>query len=294
MLLIVGSQGLLGWHAAASFKAAGMPVVRASHQPGADLRIDFRGPIGEAVGRLPDGITHALICSGMTNIDACAQHPEETRRFNVTQTIALLRALLQQSIQPIFCSSDLVFQGDRGDYTEEERRAPSTEYGRQKKAVEDFLLSQQAPWLVIRLSKLYSLEPDDPSPIGRMLTALSVGSTIRCAEDQTICPTWAADVPRALHALMRCGAQGVYHVASPERYTRYSLGLRVAEILGEAHLVQRCVLRDLSFREVRPPDNSLNVNKLLTETALAFATLDDTLPQIVARRGLRRALGVSG
>ena len=286
-LLIVGSHGLLGRHAAASFKAAGMPVVRASHQPGADLRMDLRDPIDEAAGHLPGGITHALICSGMTSIDACVQHPEQTRQFNVTQTIALLQILLQRGIQPIFCSSDLVFRGDRGDYAEEDPRDPTTEYGRQKQAVEDFLFTRKEPWLILRLSKLYSLEPDDPSPIGQMLTAFSAGSAIRCADDQTVCPTWAGDVPRALQLLMHRGARGAYHIAAPERYTRYRLGLRLAEILGVEPLVQRCSLRDLALREPRPSNNSLNVDKLLAETGMRCAALEEMVPEIIARREAR-------
>jgi len=292
-VLIVGSNGLVGRHAAAYFKATEVPVMCASHQPGADLRMDLRDPIDEAVHRLPDGITHALICSGITSIDACSQHPEQTRQFNVTQAIVLLQALLQRGIQPIFCSSDLVFRGDRGNYAEEDAREPSTEYGRQKQAVEDFLFTRKEPWLILRLSKLYSLEPDDSSPIDRMLTALRAGSAIRCAEDQTICPTWAGDIPRALHLLMRRGARGAYHVAAPERYTRYTLGLRIAEALGTEHLVQRCSLRDLALREPRPSNNSLDVDKLLAETGMRCAALEAMLPEIMARRAARHPYAVA-
>ena len=284
-LLIVGSNGLLGRHAAVYFKATEATVVCASHRPGADLVLDLHAPIDEAIHAMPSGITHALVCSGLTSLEACCRHPEQTRAFNVMQTIALLQALIQRGIQPIFCSSDLVFRGDRGNYAEDDSRDPTTEYGRQKKAVEDFLLSQRAPWMVIRLSKLYSLKPDDPSPIGQMWTALRAGSVVRCAEDQVICPTWVGDIPRALHLLMRQKAKGVYHVASPQRLTRYLLGLRVAETLGVAHLVQRCSLRDFSFREPRPSNNSLNVTKLLTDTGIRFAMLDEMFLQIAARRG---------
>lgn len=286
MLLIIGAGGFLGSYTAAYFKATGMPVVCASHRPGAGLRLDLSEPIGDFVQRLPVGVTHALVCSSQTHIDACARDPEATRRFNITQTVELLRALLGRGIQPIFCSSDLVFRGDRGNYRETDPRQPTTEYGRQKKAVEDFLfrLRQERLFLIIRMSKLYSLDPNDPSPIGQMLTALSHGSLVRAAEDQVICPTCVEDIPKALHALLNLRATGVYHVASPQRETRYTLARRLAAAIGRERLVQRCSIRDFTFMELRPTDSSLDISKFLSATRCRFTTLDERLPEVLRRR----------
>ena len=284
MVLIVGSGGLLGAHAAAYFRRLGSPVVCASHRLDADLQVDLTQPDDGFVTRLPAGVTHALIASSMTSIDACARDPETTRRFNVTHTIQLLEALLARDIQPIFCSSDLVFKGDRGHYREDDPREPTTEYGRHKLAVEAFLLGQDRPCLIIRMSKLYSLDPDDPSPIGQMLTALLRGESIRCADDQVICPTAVEDIPRALDGLLRQRATGVYHVAAPQRFTRYTVGRRVAAAVGRETLVRRCALRDFAFAEPRPVDTSLDVNKFITETGFRFTALQESLPEILRRR----------
>ncbi|MBI3011654.1 MAG: SDR family oxidoreductase [Candidatus Omnitrophica bacterium] len=285
MLLIVGSGGLLGSHVAAYFLQAGMPVVCASHKPGADLKLDLAQPLGDFAKQLPKGITHVFVCSSITSLDACARDPETTRRFNVTHTIALLEQLLAKGIRPIFCSSDLVFKGDRGNYREDDPREPTTEYGRQKHTVEEFLLGQAQRSLIIRMSKLYSLAPDDPSPIGQMLTALKRGQCVRGADDQTICPTCVEDIPKALHALLNLRATGVYHVASSQRDTRYTLARRLAAAIGRERLVQRCSIRDFTFVEPRPTDNSLDVSRFLSATPCRFTTLDERLPEILRRRG---------
>ncbi|OGX44382.1 MAG: hypothetical protein A3I71_01615 [Omnitrophica WOR_2 bacterium RIFCSPLOWO2_02_FULL_63_16] len=283
-LLIVGANGLLGRSTAAAFRAAGVPVLCASHQAGSEVRINFEEPLGDWAARLPEGITHALVCSSLTNIDACARNPQLSRRFNVTRTTECLEGLLDENIEPIFCSSDLVFAGDRGDYREEDPREPTTEYGRQKKAVEDVLLGERRPWLILRLSKLYSLEPDDPSPVGQTLTAFSQERHVRAADDQVVCPTWAGDIPRTLHALLTRQAAGVFHVTAPEPFTRYALALRLAHAVGKPHLVERCSIRDFTFSEPRPVNNSLNVERTLTTTGMRFMTLEEALPQILGRR----------
>jgi len=291
MLLIVGSNGLLGRYAAAYFSLSDDGVVLASHQPGADLHIDLRMPSTDLVPTLPAGITHALICSSVTDVDACRQDPEGTGLLNVTNTISLIESLVQAEIQPIFCSSDLVFQGDRGSYREDDDRSPTTEYGRQKKEVEDFLLQQPAPFLIIRMSKLYTLESDDPSPIGQMIGSLNEGKSIRCATDQIICPTWVGDIPPALGALLQGNATGFYHVSAPVRYTRFSLGMRVAEPISLGHLVERCSIRDFDFAEPRPTDNSLDMTKFLNETGFTFSDLEENLPKILAKHGHQQLVG---
>ena len=284
MLLIIGAKGLLGQHATTFFLTTGERVICASHQPEADICLDLRRPIGNITQVLPGGITHALFCSSLTNIDACYRDPDETNRFNVVHTIDLLRVLLNLGIIPIFFSSDLVFKGDKGNYSEEEPRFPSTEYGRQKKAVEDFLLSQGKPFVIIRMSKLYSLERDDPSPVGKMINALHRKSTIRCADDQVICPTCVCDISQAIYLLIQSKATGVYHVASPHRYTRYSLGMKLANSLGLENLVQRCSIYDFAFPEPRPTDNSLNVCKILSRHDISFTSLEENLPKILSNR----------
>lgn len=292
MLLIVGSGGLLGARATAHFRRLGSSVVRASHGPEAELPVDLMQPGGgDLIRRLPNGVTHALLAGSITSLDACARDPEATGRFNVTHTIQLLEALLARDIQPVFCSSDLVFAGDRGGYRETDPRQPTTEYGRHKHAVEEFLLGQDRPFLVIRMSKLYSLDADDPSPIGQMLTALLRGEAIRCADDQVICPTAVDDVPRALEVLLRQHATGVYHVAAPQRFTRYTLGRRVAAAVGREALVQRCSIRDFAFAEPRPVDNSLDSSRLIAETGFQFTTLQESLPEILRRRHAHAEVG---
>ena len=284
MLLVVGSGGLLGCCAAAHFSALGEQVIRASRQPGADIHLDLRMPPVDVAKTLPAGITAALICSSVTDIDACRRDPEGTRRFNVGHTISLLKSFFRFGIQPIFCSTDLVFQGDRGNYGEADVRQPTTEYGRQKKEVEDFLLQQSSPFLIIRMSKLYSLGTDDPSPIGQMINSLGEGKAIRCAGDQTICPTWVGDIPPAVSLLLQGKATGVYHLAAPGSYTRYTLGMYVARCMSLEHLVNRCSIRDFDFAEPRPTDNSLDVSKFLGETGFAFGAFRKQLHKILSRR----------
>lgn len=275
-LLVIGSGGLLGREVVDQWRGAGRPVVTASHGDGADLRLDLTAPPG-TWPTWPAEVTHALVCSSLTSVDGCAKDPEGTARFNVTATIELLSRLLDQGVTPIFCSSDLVFRGDRGNYRENDRREPTTTYGGQKLAVERWLEGQDRDWLVLRLSKLYRLSADDPSPVGGSWRALARGERVRAAVDQVVCPTWAGDVAEALARLLGQGARGVWHVATPVRDTRHSLALRLAGWLGCEHLVEPCRIAEFPFVEPRPLDNSLCSDRLRAATGLVCRDLDRDL-----------------
>jgi dTDP-4-dehydrorhamnose reductase len=284
MIVVVGAGGLIGRSVASEIEAAGGDVLRASHRGAGELHLDLRAPPGDFVARLPAGITHAVLLAGVTGIDACRQEPEASRRLNVTHMRLLLADMLARGIVPVFVSSDLVFRGDRGRYCEDDAREPTTEYGRQKAAVEDFLLGRPEPSLIVRLSKVFGADPDDTSPVREILLAIRRGRPVRAAVDQVVCPTFVGDVASAIRALIERRAVGVIHLATPPAgwYTRESLARTLAAALGREELVVPCRLGDLAVAESRPRDSSLDSGKFAVMGDRPFSVLADHLPRIIA------------
>lgn len=283
MLLIIGANGLLGKYAVEHFESRGIPVFRMSHRQPADRLFDLSQPVEQF--SFPAAVSHALFCSSMTSIDACCLEPERTEMFNVTRTVEFLQQLLRRDIIPIFCSSDLVFDGSRGGYRETDDRLPNTAYGRQKKSVEDFLSTQNKPFLIVRMTKIYSIGSDDTSPIKQMLDALASGRAVRCAVDQAIVPTWVGDVVKCIELLLKLGKTGIYHLASQVCYTRFTLGRLLSGAVGRGDLLAPCSIGDFPFAEPRPKDNSLNADKVAAEIGINFVKLEDILPEVLRCHG---------
>ena len=284
MIVVVGAGGLIGRAVASELVAAGGDVLRVSHRGAGDLHLDLREPSGDFVARLPGGITHAVVVAGVTGIDECRREPEASRRLNVTHTVALLGSFLERGIVPVFVSSDLVFRGDRGAYAEDDPRGPTTEYGRQKAAVEDFLLGRPEASLIVRLSKVFSAGPDDTSPVREILLAIRAGRSVRAAVDQMVCPTYLGDVAAAIGDLIDRNAVGVFHLAAPPAgwYTRATLARTLAAEFRREELVVPCRLADFAVAEPRPRDSSLDSRKFAAQGGRRFSVLADHLPRIVA------------
>lgn len=277
MLLVVGANGWLGRRAVPFFRGLGHSVLAASHRPGADCVIDLAGPADRWRTAIPPGVERALVLSGVTSIDACRRDPAESRRLNVEGPAAFFRELRDRGVPFVFISSDMVFAGDRGDYREDDPREPTTAYGRQKKEAEDHVLAECPESLVVRLSKLYDDDPDDPSPVGQTRRDLLAGKAVRAARDQVVTPTHAVDALRAIGRLMAAGHAGAYHVAAPERFTRLSLARLVARSVGREQLVEPCSIADFPFEEPRPLDNSLNTDKLHATVDVSFSSVREHL-----------------
>lgn len=282
MLLVVGSSGLVGQSIVRCFRESGRPLCTASHGADADLHLDLSSPNLELGDLRPRGVSHAVICSGISNVDRCAREQALTWAFNVERMMALIAGLQGQGIVPIFCSSDLVFAGDRGDCRETDRPAPATEYGRQKKAIEEFLASRGKPYGILRMSKIYSAVPIKGSVVHETLAALRSG-TVRAATDQVIVPTLADDLARTVMAIMDRGLTGVFHVSPHDRYFRYDFVRLLAEAAGIKGQIEACSLDDIAFLEPRPKQLWLNGMDTEARTGVRPVELAGMLGSIVAR-----------
>jgi dTDP-4-dehydrorhamnose reductase len=281
MLLVVGSNGFVGRNIARCFRESGRPVCTASHRPDADLHLDLAQPETQLDDIQSRGIQYAVICSGITDVDRCRREPEATWAFNVERTTALIAALQARGIVVVFCSSDLVFTGDRGGYSEGEVPVPMTEYGRQKKAVEDFLASRSAPYAILRMSKLYGPYPSKGSMVHETLAALRSG-TVRAATDQIIVPTMVDDIARTIMAIIDRRLTGVFHVSPHDRYFRYDFVQRLAGAAGIRDRIAACSLDDIAFLDPRPKNLWLEGSETESRTGVRPVELAGIFDTLVA------------
>ena len=187
-ILILGASGYIGRHL---FKRLGIGRAVATFNKNpindavkfdslnmsiADLKIDDRE------------ISHAIILLGETNIDTCAGNEKKSNDLNVGSIIALIEDLKSEGVIPVFISTDNVFDGTRGSYSETDLPNPIVVYGRQKLEIENYLQSQCKDFCIVRLSKVYGLAPGDGTLFTTWMKALFDGEYIRVATDQVFSP----------------------------------------------------------------------------------------------------------
>ena len=164
----------------------------------------------------------AYICAGVTSTKECEEHPEETRRVNVENTIKLADKL---GCHVVFLSSERVFDGSKPFRKVTDEVCPVTEYGRQKAEVEKVLLGMGA--CVIRFSKVIGWGV--PLFEG-WIDALKKGHIIYPYSNMSMSPL---PVSFAVDFIERVGKfKGLYQVSALEDISYDRIAYHIANYMG--------------------------------------------------------------
>ena len=284
---VIGASGYVGRYL---LNALGPRGIGAGHmRAGILLRFDIaRDPLQGIIDAAGGRLSHVFLAGGATNPERCAREPGATRIINVANTIRLMKEAMNEGATPVFLSTDYVFCGDAGNYHEADEASPTTEYGRQKAEVEDWLKDSDRPWIIARLSKVVGLELDAQSVIGQWAAEMMAGKPIRSADDQVFAPAWAQDIAHALAAITGAGQTGVWHIAGPVPISRYELTRLLADEIVRVNPSARidlspCKLNDVGFAETRPLKTWLNSEKLQAFLPWKFRTMQDLCAKAARR-----------
>jgi dTDP-4-dehydrorhamnose reductase len=289
-VLLLGASGFLGPALVEAFGPGGALATHCRHARPGSVHFDARETaVASLLPRLERRPGAAIVMLGITGIDNCARDPRGTAAVNVQGVIRVIDELRALDIAPVFVSSDGVFDGTRGMWREEDAPHPILEYGRQKVAVERYLSALPPPWLIVRPPKLLDPQPNPRCMVTGWMKALGQDGEILCATDQYFTPAAAPAVAGAIAALVRQGAQGLYHLGGPRRLSRREL---LDAVIAEyrCHVEPRarvvdCRLRDIPVLEPRPLDSSLDSSRFAQAFACPFSD-----PAAVAQAAARACL----
>jgi dTDP-4-dehydrorhamnose reductase len=255
--LVIGASGLVGGALLDALAEADVDAVGtyAGHARPGLRALDVRD--AAAVRALADDTAAQVIYvpASLTNVDYCEMHPDESYAINV----AGVHNIVATGRRVVYFSSDYVFAGDSGPYRESDPVHPLCVYGEHKLQAERAV---PADGLIVRTTVVYGPEWQGKNFIYRLCTTLRAGQRLRVPHDQIGSPTYAPNLARAAVALERADRSGIYHVAGPERASRYEFALAAAEIFGlDRHLIDPISTSELRQAARRPLDAGMISDK---------------------------------
>jgi dTDP-4-dehydrorhamnose reductase len=231
--------------------------------------------------------TVIINAAGATNVDWCEQHRDEAWKVNVVGVENLIEAARRVGAHLIHISTDYVFDGKRGPYSEEDTPSPLSYYGKSKLASENSLRIANIPYTIIRTIVLYGngVGVKENFPLW-VLKNLRSHATIRCADDQISNPTHINDLTYAVIKAYELNRNGVYHVCGAERISRYDFAVKTAEVFGlDSGLIQKVQTSDLHQIAQRPLVTGFITLK--AETELGLKPMDTTQGLTLLKRELQ-------
>ena len=281
-ILITGSNGLLGQKLVAALRDdAEVELIATSR--GAD-----RTPVGlgaryhtmditvaEAVDAVFDAVEPEVVIhtAAMTNVDACELDPVACRSQNVTATANLLAAAKRHGSHFIHLSTDFIFDGEAGPYSETDAPAPLSIYGQSKLESERLVMNAGLPgWAIARTIIVYGIAEglSRSNVVLWAKGALEKGQPINVVDDQWRMPTLAEDLADGCIRIAKRRATGIYHLSGPDGMSILELVMRVGRFFGlDTTVVSPIKSESLGQPAKRPPRTGFVLDKARKELAYA-------------------------
>jgi dTDP-4-dehydrorhamnose reductase len=186
-------------------------------------------------------------CAGITKPDVCEINPKLAYKVNV-EGVANMASFSPCKV--IHFSSDYVFSGDKGFYTENDKPHPINYYGYTKLKSENIVLDSNPDNVVIRVSGLYGYNKRN----NEFLSSFNFPEVYK-ATDLYGSTLLIDDI--IIHLPFFCSAKGLYHLASGNAISRYDFALMAVRILGLSTKVIGKPANEIYSIAKRPRNSSL-------------------------------------
>lgn len=178
----------------------------------------------------PECIVHA---GAMTRPDDCELQQELAYNVNVEGTRLLLSKAVRRAVYFIYLSTDFIFDGKQGMYTEEDVPGPVNYYGRTKLQGEALVKQYPFDWAIARTVLVYGRPLAGRSNILTVVKEkLERGEQYRVVSDQVRTPTYVEDLAAGILRIIALKANGIFHLSGKDVLTPFDMALQTASFLG--------------------------------------------------------------
>lgn len=209
----------------------------------------------------PEVVIHA---AAMTNVDACESDKEGCLQNNVHAVQYIVDACNKFGAHLVHVSTDFIFDGLNGPYTEEAEPNPVSYYGWSKAEAEKIVRESSNSWAILRTILVYGVA-DHMSRSNVVLWAkgaLEKGNPINVVDDQYRMPTLAEDLAEGCLLAATQKANGVFNISGPDYMNIFELVTRVADHFDlDKSIVQRTDSSGLNQPAKRPPRTGFDLTK---------------------------------
>ena len=217
----------------------------------------------------PDWVIH---CAALANLDACETDPLLAQQLNTHLPHTLAKHVARSGARLIHVSTDSVFDGIRGGYSEEDAPSPLGIYSHTKLEGE-MAVRQANPEAIVARVNLHGWSLTGKRSLSEFFfTNLSQNKSVMGFTDVFFCPLLANHLAQIFIKMLDKKLSGLYHVVSSECLSKYEFGLRIAQRFNlDGNLIRPTSISQSGLRATRSPNLTLRCDKL-------SQALGETLP----------------
>lgn len=263
-IIIIGKKGMLGGELVNLFSSDKNYKVVAVDIDEIDITDKEQVDI-LVLKEMPDVIINAAAYNAVDKAEEDDKEYEKAKRANGEAPKFLATAAKKRGAIFVQYITDYVFDGEKGEYTEEDLTNPISRYGKSKELGEKNVLKVGGDHYLIRTSKLFgrkgNVEGSKKSFFGTMLKLARTKDSIKVVDGERSCFTYVPDLARATKELIEGNYQfGIYHLVNENAVTWYHSVKTLFEIANRKHTNVIPVGSDEFPRPAKRPHSSVLLN----------------------------------
>ncbi|MBL7129565.1 MAG: dTDP-4-dehydrorhamnose reductase [Ignavibacteria bacterium] len=281
-ILIIGSNGLLGQAIVTLFtRESDFNLILSSieeesflsyGQEYVQLDITKKDDVKEIVKHLSPNVI--INCAAYTAVDKCETERELCWKLNVDAVKNLIIASRPYGIKIVHYSTDYVFDGVNGPYTEEAIPNPISFYGRSKLASENALITSGIDYVIIRTMVLVGTGKNvKPNFAEWLINKIKNNESVNIVDDQIGNTTMADDLAYGTLKIVEKDCKGIYNIAGGDIISRLEYAYKVCEVFNlNKKFITPIKTNQLNQPAPRPFNSGLITHK--AEAEFGFKAMD--------------------
>ena len=285
-VLVVGGSGQIGQQLVRIFGQDGWPVVGTYCRNESPGLVHLDAAEDQQVSELFDRIKPAVVINAVNSpggTDACEQDPDLAERNHFGSGRRLADAAQRCGAKFVQISTDYVFDGRSGPYSETDEATPLSRLGQAKLRLEEYLLNNVSDALIVRTTFVFSWTPE--SNTGNFAMQIfdtnRNGKTMNVPVDQVGNVTYAPNFSQALAELVQKGHSDLYHLAGTTRCSKYDWALALTDFFGlDPDLIRGVTTQQLAQSGPRPLEAGFVLEKAQSVLETQLLSLPDSLSEM--------------
>jgi dTDP-4-dehydrorhamnose reductase len=246
-ILVTGARGLLGQRLVSMLESVGHSVT--GWDVGELDITDHTTTLYQICDLAPELVIH---CAAMTNVDRCAELPDEALRVNGYGAHNVALAAAECGAALLHISTNEVFDGERSTpYLEYDTTRPINPYGYSKWVAEQAIMRTLTRYYIVRISWLFG--HGGANFLQKITQAAAEGRPLSVVTNEVAAPTYTDDLCEALLHLIDSGRYGIYHLPNEGGVSRYGFAREILDAAGYADVSIQPINSVQWPRPSRPP-----------------------------------------
>ncbi len=268
-VLVIGSNGMLGQTLVNLCTNNNYTILAASNEETSYInnlmyiKIDISDENQVADLIINTKPEYIINTAAYTNVDKSETEKEVAESINVKGVGYLAKYANQVSSQLIHISSDYVFDGNNGPYTETDVPNPIGYYGLTKLLGEEIITQNTENYTIIRTNVLYgATKYGRPDFVKWVINSLNDKKKINIVTDQINNPTYLKDLSGAIISIIEKNITGLFNIGGKTFLSRYEFTLKIADYFGlDKELITPILTEELKQPAARPLKSGLITEK---------------------------------